>query len=330
MDHDWNTRMNDTAPDSASVQTPRDAVYRIGAVARLTGITPNTLRIWERRYRIVEPGRTPKGGRLYSSDDITRLALIKVLVDRGDAISSVANLSLAELKVRLAQRQRVAETQASGLEPRSVCVVGPALAMQVRQAPTPPEHITLVGIFDSLRDFQHAPPACELLVVEVPALDPPQLELLKRVFEGSRAAALLVLYAFANQPTLEAARQLGFTLARAPLRPAELWDLTATLRAPEAPGRAAEASQAIPARRFNDSQLARFAAASVRITCECPHHLADMIRTLVAFEDYSQRCEHRNAEDAELHAYLHASTARARAILEQALARVAEVEGIDY
>ena len=57
-----------TAETSAGV-----GAYRIGAVARLTGISPDTLRIWERRYDIVDPQRTPKGGRLYSQQDVTRL-----------------------------------------------------------------------------------------------------------------------------------------------------------------------------------------------------------------------------------------------------------------
>jgi len=66
--------------------------YRIGAVARLTGITPDTLRIWERRYAAVSPQRSPQGGRLYSAGDLERLRLMKQLVDAGDAIGEVAGL----------------------------------------------------------------------------------------------------------------------------------------------------------------------------------------------------------------------------------------------
>ena len=81
---------------------PSDPVptFRIGAVSRLTGIAPDTLRVWERRYGTVTPFRSETGTRLYSQDDVGRLALIKALVDRGDAISCVANLSKAELEER--------------------------------------------------------------------------------------------------------------------------------------------------------------------------------------------------------------------------------------
>ena len=85
------------------IDTPNDtsSAYRIGAVARLTGISPDTLRMWERRYAVVEPRRTPKGGRLYSQQDVTRLTMIKTLVDQGHAISTVANLPLDLLQRNL-------------------------------------------------------------------------------------------------------------------------------------------------------------------------------------------------------------------------------------
>ena len=84
------------------------STYRIGAVARLTGISPDTLRIWERRYKVVAPQRTPKGGRLYSQQDVTRLTMIKTLVDSGHAISTVANLPQEELNRRLNSAQPAA------------------------------------------------------------------------------------------------------------------------------------------------------------------------------------------------------------------------------
>ena len=53
--------------------------YRIGAVSRLTGISTDNLRVWERRYQTVTPARTDSGDRYYSSEDISRLKLIKML-----------------------------------------------------------------------------------------------------------------------------------------------------------------------------------------------------------------------------------------------------------
>ena len=89
-------------------------------------------------------------------------------------------------------------------------------------------------------------------------------------------------------------------------------------------------SEPIPMRRFDERSLSRIAAACPTVRCECPHHLVDLITSLSAFEVYSEECEMRNLEDAALHALLHAATARARSIMESALARLIEVEGIRF
>ena len=60
------------------------------------------------------------------------------------------------------------------------------------------------------------------------------------------------------------------------------------------------------------------------------HHLAQLVGDLTAFEIYSASCANRDEEDAALHRYLHHTTARARALIEEALERVATAEGIEY
>ena len=65
----------------------------------------STLRVWERRYGLTQPELSPSGQRLYSADDVRRLALIKQLTDLGHAIGSLAPLDMPQL-------QRVAATHA--------------------------------------------------------------------------------------------------------------------------------------------------------------------------------------------------------------------------
>lgn len=72
--------------------------YPLRTAARLTGLSPELLRAWERRYGVVEPMRTPGGTRRYSADDLERLRHVKAAVDAGHRISTVANLSLEELR----------------------------------------------------------------------------------------------------------------------------------------------------------------------------------------------------------------------------------------
>jgi len=55
----------------------------IAAVERFTGLTKDTLRIWERRYGFPTPGRDANGERIYSTDQIERLRAIKRLLDVG-------------------------------------------------------------------------------------------------------------------------------------------------------------------------------------------------------------------------------------------------------
>lgn len=66
--------------------------YRIHSVARLTGIPAATLRAWERRYHLIAPDRTPKGYRLYTDEDVARLARIKALVDGGLKIGEAVDV----------------------------------------------------------------------------------------------------------------------------------------------------------------------------------------------------------------------------------------------
>ena len=97
--------------------------------------------------------------------------------------------------------------------------------------------------------------------------------------------------------------------------------------APEAAPQVRAATVPAP-RRFNAEQLARVAGLTGTIVCECPNHLAELIVSLSAFEQYSSECANRNDKDAELHAQLNESAAKARTILEESLARLIEIEGI--
>jgi len=60
-----------------------EAVYNIGIVARMTGITENTLRMWERRYHFPTPIRTEGGHRLYSPQQVARVQWVKQRIDEG-------------------------------------------------------------------------------------------------------------------------------------------------------------------------------------------------------------------------------------------------------
>jgi DNA-binding transcriptional MerR regulator len=75
----------------------REITYSLGAVSRLTGLSPELLRAWERRYGVVEPLRTAGGTRRYRAADLDRLRLLKAAVDVGHRIGQVHGLGDEEL-----------------------------------------------------------------------------------------------------------------------------------------------------------------------------------------------------------------------------------------
>ncbi len=77
---------------------PSPPTYPLRTVTRLTGLSPEVLRAWERRYGVVAPVRTPGGTRRYSADDLERLRLVKAAVDAGHRIGRVARMEPAELR----------------------------------------------------------------------------------------------------------------------------------------------------------------------------------------------------------------------------------------
>jgi DNA-binding transcriptional MerR regulator len=77
--------------------TAIDGTYPLRTAARLTGLTPELLRAWERRYGVVVPKRTPGGTRRYTAADLERLRQLKSAVDAGHRIGQVAHLHPDEL-----------------------------------------------------------------------------------------------------------------------------------------------------------------------------------------------------------------------------------------
>jgi methanogenic corrinoid protein MtbC1 len=76
---------------------PTRPLYPMRVVLRRTGLTPDLLRAWERRYGVVAPGRTSGGQRLYSEADVERLTLLRRATLFGHAISQVAGLENGEI-----------------------------------------------------------------------------------------------------------------------------------------------------------------------------------------------------------------------------------------
>jgi DNA-binding transcriptional MerR regulator/methylmalonyl-CoA mutase cobalamin-binding subunit len=77
--------------------------FPIGSVAKITGISIDKLRAWERRYKAVVPERSDRG-RVYGPAQIDRLTLLTQLVHRGHTISAIASLTDNQLRNLLAKQ----------------------------------------------------------------------------------------------------------------------------------------------------------------------------------------------------------------------------------
>ena len=75
--------MSRTAQLAIPLTSLSGEVLGIGAVERETGLSKDTLRVWERRYGFPNPTRSAHGERVYPTDQIEKLRLLRRLTERG-------------------------------------------------------------------------------------------------------------------------------------------------------------------------------------------------------------------------------------------------------
>ncbi|MFA9187733.1 MerR family transcriptional regulator [Flavobacterium sp. FBOR7N2.3] len=78
-------------------------VFSIKDLENLSGIKAHTIRIWEKRYQILEPMRTDTNIRLYDLSNLQKLLNITFLHEYGYKISKIASLAEAEIPVLVKQ-----------------------------------------------------------------------------------------------------------------------------------------------------------------------------------------------------------------------------------
>ena len=288
------------------------ALMRSGTAARLAGLSPSTLRIWEYRYGVVAPPKSANGQRTYSMQDIERLRLIKRLTVEGHAISTLAHLDV-DVLIALSSGIEMPKVEA-----QKVIVVGRDAARklegQLRPGPA--------RVFDDLshaeREVAHAG-AADVLVIHVRTLHASMTERMVRLRNNFPAPNVVVVYSFGTEAVSDALRAAGMTVRREPVAGKELASLIVKSRPIV---EAAASSTRSDLRRYTDAQLIALTEIPSLVACECPRHLAEIVTLLVGFEQYSTECASQNLHDAVLHRHLLEVTSAARAMLEQALARV--------
>lgn len=324
----------------ASKTSKDETGYGIGAVAKLTGLTDHTIRVWERRYGAVVAERAANGRRIYTSADAEKLGLLKTLTDQGIAISQIAGDSIDEL--RGLARELTSAAPATAPSQVRAALLGDFLSSQMPVG----DDTGSVKIIASdasrdrlVADLKRDP--VDVLVYETPVLDSATLDSLRKLMEQCGASRAVVIYGFGRRHDVDRLRDAAIVVMRSPVTPDDVRaaitrtytcrprDEAIDVKADETPDTSTwSVDGAVAPRRFSQQQLAMLAGTSSAVDCECPQHLAQLVRDLSAFEIYSDQCANRSDDDEALHRYLHHTTAKARALIETALHKVAVAEGI--
>ncbi len=76
----------------------QEAKHPIQVAARRSGLSPDVIRVWERRYQAISPTRSGTNRRLYNDEDIERLLLLSQVTAAGRRIGDVAGLDMEQLR----------------------------------------------------------------------------------------------------------------------------------------------------------------------------------------------------------------------------------------
>lgn len=99
------------------------AVYSIKEIEKLSGIKAHTIRIWEKRYNLIEPHRTQTNIRYYTDEDLKKILNVAVLNRQGIKISNIARLNDLELREEIIRVSRTGESNENTIDTLIVAMV---------------------------------------------------------------------------------------------------------------------------------------------------------------------------------------------------------------
>ena len=314
-------------------------LFKTGVVAHIVGMPANTMRVWERRYGLKCSQIDDHGHRLYSADDVQRIAALRQLTLQGHAIGIVAKRTPEELRDLLATQDQVREVAQAMAEParpvRQLLVVGAALATRINRA-APRRQLRIAATLNALPEARAARTAdaaqADALLLHLPSLHTQQVEEVAAAAAALTLPRVLVVYGYSNSQALRRCAELGVQPWRDTHNDRGLvsWildSLGASGPAP-APTPLPADSDVTPLAppQYDAATLADWSTRKTDIACECPSHIAELLLRVQQFEAYSAGCEHRSDEDRQLHEQLHRLAGRARLLFERAMQLLAEHE----
>ena len=304
-------------------------LYGIGTVARLTGLKPDTLRVWERRYGLGASHKSATGRRQYTQADLEHLQLVAALVASGVRIGEIAASERKTLEI-MVRSHGMPETLIPEAKPR-VVFLGPGLCDWLEQhqgcLAHVDAHLARVALTEAQPDLFSELGNIDMLVVECSSLGSAQVRSASSLAEELGVSRVLVSYQYCNERWLRATEERGYTATSFPPDPAYLAYEMSRTSAEKATG-LGEANlgelMASRPRRFSEDELSAARGIQSGLNCESPRHITDLIRALASFEEYSATCSVENWHDAAVHSCIYAYTGQARWLMEKALGAVLE------
>lgn len=308
------------------LESQQTALYDMGAICNLTGLTPHVLRSWESRYAVVTPKRLKNGRRAYSPKDLNKLQKLKILTARGHRIGTLAKLDANQIDARL----REIGISDDGSRPQAGSIVGITLIGETLKLQSQnwqldaPNYIEARYSSPGEATADPTRPANEVIVLELATVHQDTLDRVTSILRELNGQHAIVSYKFGPQMYLSHMTPRNITLCPGVMTPDRLASELARLTI--AGQVQAVRHGPVRARRYTPAQLARIASLSPSVACECPRHVSSLLTDLIHFEDYSAECENLKTGDEELHRFLAEITARARNLMEQAMAKVIDQE----
>lgn len=264
---------------------------RIGDVAICTGLSVHALRQWHRRYDIGPTYNSQGGQRRYSDSDIERIELIQKLRQHGYSLPVLADWPLVKLRQQAESRHH----------PLVVGWYGPSYSAMAAQTP----QADLLEI----SDHNASTTGMDIKVFECPTITEDWIELLP-----DDSSSVFVWYDFANRKQLAKLESLGVQPNRG--RPSASW-LLQIIR-----------GKTGATLGYSLEELTHLSNIKPDLECECPNHLASILRDLTSFAQYSLECVVNTPQDAELHQGVYESVKDAQRQVLSALQSVLAAENL--
>jgi len=307
-------------------------LYAIGTVARLTGLKPDTLRVWERRYGLRPSHRSPSGRRQYTQADLEHLQLLATLVDSGVRIGEVAACGRKTLEIMLG---RADGEQSAERKPR-VLVIGVALCQWLDEHQGCLSHVdatlarAALAACDATLADKVPPP--DLLVIGCDRLGPEQVRQLEALAAALAPARTLVIHGQASARSLEALHRRGVGATAFPPDPGflafELARVPAELAAREGSINLGELVRGKP-RQLSTEDLAAAGASRPGQGGLSPARLAALVNGLAGLEQDMAAGAVGDWSDAAVRACAYTYAGQARWLMEKALQVVLSGQGAD-